>query len=132
MRTLMAMLLAAGWLAGCTTDENRTPRAEQRWVADGPEVSCISRNSIRGTNIPDNRTINFEAGSRRMFANSLPNECPGLSFNRAIKINSRTSQLCSVDSITVITGGGGQRGATCPLGRFQPMVRVDPPATPPG
>ncbi|MBC7521368.1 MAG: hypothetical protein H7268_09795 [Sandarakinorhabdus sp.] len=80
----------------------------------------------------DDHTIDFMTSSTRMFRNELPQRCPGLAFNRAIKHNSRTSQLCSVDTFTVIQGGGAPRGATCGLGRFQPMVRTDtlPPATP--
>jgi hypothetical protein len=32
------------------------------------------------------------------------------------------SRLCSVDIITVLhSGGGGQRGASCGLGAFQPV-----------
>lgn len=125
MRLTLLGLVGMGVLAGCATDENRTPRAEQRWVADGPEVTCINRNQIRGTNIPDNQTINFEMNNRRMFVNRLPNACPGLAANRTFTINSRTTQVCSANSITILNGPGGQRGATCGLGRFQPVRRED-------
>jgi hypothetical protein len=122
-------LAVVALLSGCASDDNRTPRAEQRWVSDGPEVSCINRNQIRGTNIPDSQTINFEMTNRRMFVNRLPNVCPGLVANRTIKINSRTTQVCSANTITILNGPGGQRGATCGLGRFQPVRREDVPAT---
>ncbi len=136
MRRSLIGLAGLGLLAGCATDANRTPRAEQRWVNDGPEVTCINRNQIRGTNFPDNQTINFEMNNRRMFVNRLPNACPGLAANRTIKINSRTTQVCSANTITILNAPGGQRGATCGLGRFQPVRREDmapaSTATPPG
>lgn len=117
-------------MAACSSDDNRTPRAEQRWVADGPEVSCINRQSVRSTEVVDDRTINFVVNNRRMFVNRLPNACPGLAGRRTFKVNTRTTQFCSANSITVITGPGGQRGPTCGLGRFQPVVRQDGPPAP--
>jgi hypothetical protein len=133
MQFRLAALAALAMLCSCASDDNRTPRAEQRRVSDGPAVSCINRQQIRSTSVPDGRTINFEMTSRRIFSNTLPAICPGLGNSRAFKMNTRTSQLCSSNTITVINIGGGARGATCPLGRFQPMVRVDAaPAGTPG
>lgn len=115
-------------LAGCATDADHVPRSQQLWTPQGETVSCITTNQIRSTHVVDDRTINFVmTGRNRMFRNELPFACSGLSFNRAFKHNSRTGQLCSVDTITVIQNG--RRGATCGLGRFQPMVPV-PAATP--
>lgn len=130
--TLLALSAATALLFGCASDDNRTPRSQQLWTPQGEPVSCINRNQIRSTHVIDDRTINFVINNRRMFRNELRNSCPGLGFSRSFKINSRTSQLCSMDSITVIQGG--RRGATCGLGRFQPMVPVEaatPAATPP-
>jgi hypothetical protein len=70
------------------------------------------------------RTIHFAMNGRdRMFRNELPFACTGLGFSRSFAHNSRTSQLCRVDTITVIQGGS--RGMTCALGQFQPMVPVE-------
>ncbi len=121
--------LAAATLAGCATGSGQTPRSQQRWTPQGEAVSCITTSQIRSTHVVDDRTINFVmSGRNRMFRNDLPFACPGLSFNRAFQYNSRTAQLCSVDTITVIQAG--RRGPTCGLGRFQPMVPVEAPATP--
>jgi hypothetical protein len=117
--------LAAATLAGCATDENHVPRSQQPWTAQGDPVNCITTSQIRSTHVVDDRTINFVMNGRnRMFRNELPFACSGLGFNRAFKHNSRTSQLCSVDTITVIQGGR-TTGPTCGLGRFQPMVPVE-------
>lgn len=115
-------------LAGCATDPNTVPRSQQLWTPQGDPVNCITTSQIRSTNVIDDRTIHFVmTGRDRMFRNELPFACSGLGFSRAFKHNSRTSQLCRVDTITVIQAG--RRGATCGLGQFQPMVPV-PAATP--
>lgn len=123
---LFTAVVAATLLAGCATDPDRITASQRKWTAQGDPVSCITTRNIRSTHVVDDRTINFVMNGNRMFRNDLPFACNGLSFNRAFKHNSRTSQLCSVDTITVIRpGAGGGRGPTCGLGRFQPMVPVD-------
>ena len=123
--------LGALLLAGCTNDPEATP-ARHAWVEDGPPVSCISTNRIRRIGVVDSRTIDFEMTGRQMYRNSLPFSCSGLTFNQAIRHNSRTSQLCSTNCITVRAPGGGWSGATCALGRFQPMKRAPVPEAPTG
>ena len=111
-------------LAGCATDSDRVPSAQQRWTPQGDPVNCVTVRSIRSTSVIDDRTIHFVMNGRdRMFRNELPFACTGLGFSRSFAHNSRTSQLCRVDTITVIQGGN--RGMTCALGQFQPMVPVD-------
>jgi hypothetical protein len=123
---------AALGLSACASDPDRVPQSQRTWTPMGDPVSCINLRTVRSTNVPDDRTINFVINNNRMFRNDLPMACPGLGFNRAFKHNSRSGQLCSANTITVIQpgGGGAQRGATCGLGRFQPMVPTDtlPPA----
>ena len=132
MKIHASMIVIAAVLTGCASDGDRTPSSQQLWTPQGDPVSCISTNQIRSTHVVDDRTINFVmTGRNRMFRNDLPMSCPGLSFNRAFAHNSRSGQLCSMNTITVVQGGGAPRGATCGLGRFQPMVPVERPATPP-
>jgi hypothetical protein len=101
------------------------------WVAEGPPVTCITTNQIRSMRIVNDQTIDFEMTGRRVFRNEMPFRCSGLSFHRSIRHNSRTSQLCSMNTITVNQPGSGWSGASCPLGRFQPLVRVPAPGAPP-
>jgi Family of unknown function (DUF6491) len=119
-------------LSACASDPDRVPQSQRTWTPQGDPVSCIPLRNVRSTNVPDDRTINFVINNNRMFRNDLPMSCPGLGFNRAFKHNSRSGQLCSANTITVIQpgAGSGQRGPTCGLGRFQPMVPTDtlPPA----
>ena len=120
---ILAVFLALA-TASCVTDSSQTPRSQQLWTPQGEPVSCIITNQIRSTHVVDDRTIHFSmTGRNRMYRNELPFPCPGLAFSRSFKHNSRTGRLCNVDTITVIQAG--RRGATCGLGRFQPMVPVE-------
>jgi hypothetical protein len=116
---LAAMLL----LSACSSGDGDGRRQQTVWVKDGEPVNCISRSQVRSIRIIDDRTIDFEMTGRRAYRNELPFPCFGLSFNSAIRLNSRTSQLCRVDSFTIRSLGGGWGGSTCQLGQFQPMVR---------
>lgn len=126
MRTMLSILVLAV-LGGCAGSSD-TPRSQRTWVPDGEPVNCISLRNIRSTNVPDDRTINFVTSNSRMFRNDLPFACSGLGFERAFKHQSRTSQLCSVDTIQVVRSGR-PTGVSCGLGRFQPMKPA--PATEP-
>jgi hypothetical protein len=117
-------------LAACAgSSEEPAPRTV--WVAEGPPTSCITTNQIRSMRVVDDRTIDFEMTGRRVFRNDLPTRCPGLSFNTAVRHNSRTSQLCSLNTITPRAPGGGWNNPGCRLGQFQPLVRAPVPATAP-
>ena len=132
MRGIWVAFTMAALLAGCASDDNRTPRAEQRWVADGPEVSCINRNQVRSTEVVDDQHHQLRH-EQPAHVRQPPAQQPARAWpaDRTFTVNSRTTQFCSANTITVITGPGGQRGATCGLGRFQPVVREDaPPAAP--
>jgi hypothetical protein len=131
MKRHIILLAATAALTACASDADRVPQSQRTWTPQGEPVSCINLRTVRSTNVPDDRTINFVINNNRMFRNDLPMACPGLGFNRAFKHNSRSGQLCSANTITVIqSGAGAPRGATCGLGRFQPMVPTDtlPPA----
>lgn len=107
----------------------QTPRAEQRWVPDGAPVNCIRTSSIRSTGVVDDSTVNFVMSNTRMFTNTLPRACAGLAANRAFTHDSRTTQLCAANSITVVQRGNRVPSTRCALGQFQPM-RPAPAAAP--
>jgi hypothetical protein len=122
----LSLLVPLTLLAGC--GGNNEPAQRTQWVPEGPPVACIQTSQIRSMRVVDDRTIDFEMTGRRVFRNDLPMRCPGLAFNTAVRHNSRTSQLCSANSITPRSPGGGWGGPGCPLGRFQPLVRAPAPA----
>lgn len=96
------------------------------YVAKGEAVTCIPIRSIRSTNVRDDRTIDFIMNGRKLYRNTLPNSCPSLGFEKRFSYQTSISQLCSVDIITVLwnAGPGLQPGASCGLGKFQPMEKA--------
>jgi ethanolamine utilization protein EutP (predicted NTPase) len=61
----------------------------------------------------------------KIYRNTLPHSCPGLGFEEKFMYKTSLSQLCSVDIITVLHNAGGlNRGASCGLGKFQPMEKT--------
>lgn len=111
------MLLSA--CAGSDSGPNRSV-----WVADGAPVNCINARQVRTFRVVNDQTIDFEINRNKAFRNSLPFRCSGLSFGQKIRTNNRGPQLCSVDTISVVSLGSMPNGPNCPLGQFQPMKRI--------
>lgn len=126
----IGLLGAALLLAGCASGGNDSANRSV-WVEDGPPVNCISLNQVRSFRAIDDRTIDFERNRNQAWRNNLPHSCSGLSFGQAVRHNSRTSQLCSFDTITPVSMARGPNPPRCQLGQFQPMKRVPAPETPP-
>ena len=94
-------------------------------VANGKPVDCVQINSIRQTDVRDDRTIDFILNGNKVYRNTLPNSCPSLGFERRFMYKTSLSQLCSVDIITVLYNSPDlMRGASCGLGKFQPMQKI--------
>lgn len=94
-------------------------------VASGKPVDCVQINSIRQTDVRDDRTIDFILNGNKVYRNTLPNSCPSLGFERRFMYKTSLSQLCSVDIITVLYSSPNlMRGASCGLGQFQPMQKI--------
>lgn len=132
MRNLVLITALGMAIAGCSSDPN-APRYV--WVADGQPVNCINSNQIRGFNVVNDRTIDFEMTGNRRFRNEMPMSCQDLSFGMRIRINNRgTSQLCRGDTISVAGPAASTSpfSRNCPLGQFQPLARVQVPAPPAG
>ncbi|MBB6122308.1 hypothetical protein [Sphingobium subterraneum] len=95
-------------------------------VPAGAPVDCIQLQNIRSSHVKDDRTIDFEMNGRKIYRNTLPYSCPGLKSEEKFAYKTSLSQLCSVDIITVLQsfGGGLSQGASCGLGKFQPMEKA--------
>lgn len=118
MRTFwtIAMIVLA---AGCTSTSTTRQAALTQAKTVGPPQNCIRVSDISHTRIRDNTTIDFvmRAGGG-VYRNVLPHGCPGLASSDRFRYSPATNELCSVETITVITIDGSP-GATCGLGRFQ-------------
>jgi hypothetical protein len=86
--------------------------------------NCIALNLVRRTEVIDDRTILFHLRTGEVLRNSLPRDCPNLERDDRFEYQTRTRQLCRIDTITVLPLGFGI-GATCRLGSFHPLSPED-------
>jgi len=107
-------LLAAGAGAAAKPVPPATPA--------GAPVDCLNLQDIRESRVRDDKTIDFHTNGGKTYRNTLPYACSGLGFEQAFSYKTSINRLCSVDVITVIQHGGMPRGATCGLGKFQPVT----------
>jgi hypothetical protein len=114
---LTALALAATVSVAGARDRNAIPDA----VSTGEAVSCVQLRSIRSTQVHGDSTIDFHMNGGRVYRNTLPNSCPSLGFEERFLYKTSLSQLCSVDIITVLQSPGLSQGASCGLGKFQPV-----------
>ena len=122
---IVALGLASVLAATPSVAKDRGKDKADPYVASGDPVDCIPIGQTRSTSVRDDRTIDFQINGGRIYRNVLPNSCPGLGFEKRFSYVTSLSQLCSVDIITVLWNQGGalQPGASCGLGKFQPMER---------
>ena len=88
----------------------------------GEPRSCIPLAQIRQTIVRDDRTIDFLTTGRRVYRNTLPQDCPQLGFERRFAYVTSLGQLCSADTITVLFDAPLMRGPRCGLGTFQQVT----------
>ncbi|WP_150291785.1 hypothetical protein [Sphingobium estronivorans] len=117
----LALVMALACVAGPALAKS----APDNLVPVGKPVDCVQITSIRSTDVRDDRTIDFIMNGRQVYRNTLPDSCPSLGFEKRFMYKTSLSQLCSVDIITVLYQTNGlQRGASCGLGKFQPMQKM--------
>lgn len=118
-----AALIALGLFSTCAIAKEKKP---DNLVAVGEPVDCIMPHLVRSSHVRDDKTIDFEMNNGAIYRNTLPYSCPSLGFEERFAYKLSTSQLCSVDIITVLQsfGGGLSQGASCGLGKFQKMEKI--------
>lgn len=128
IRTTAAIAATGLLLAGCAPVEG-----EDRFVSEAPmarvtgePVSCLNTTNIRQSRVHDDRTIDFEVGSRT-YRNALGPGCSGLGFEKSFTYRTSINRLCSGEIVYVLRSLGGQleRGPGCSLGEFVPIEYVD-------
>ncbi len=92
-------------------------------VFDRTPRDCIVVQSIDDTDAVDDQNIIFHMRGNKVYRNHLPRKCPGLERENRIAFETRSSRLCSIDTITVLEdfGVGFRPGFTCRLGEFVPL-----------
>lgn len=88
---------------------------------------CITTQSIRETDIIDERTIVFRMHGGDYYVNNLSYRCSGLVRENRFSYRVTAGRLCSVDAIRVIEQFGGriQEGIGCGLGLFYPITEEE-------
>ncbi len=122
MRNSVLILATALLLSGSTAiaRDRSVPEA----TPTGAAQSCIPLHTVRESQVRSDKVIDFRVGGNKWYRNELPHSCPSLGFEERFMYQTSLSQLCSVDIITVLhtSGGGLDRGASCGLGKFQPVT----------
>jgi hypothetical protein len=129
-KLLVAVPLIAGAallsFAARSQDGDERPASKARPAeAVGEPVDCISTSRINRTVVHDDYTIDFVMAGGDVYRNTLPNRCPQLGFEERFAYEVSSSQLCSVETIAVITGGAVRGGPRCSLGKFVPVRYVE-------
>jgi hypothetical protein len=126
MKKLLATTtaLALSLSTAVARDRSAVPDA----VPDGKPVSCVQTTNIRSTSVHGDSVIDFHMLGGKVYRNTLPMSCPSLGFEERFLYRTSTSQLCSVDIITVLQSPGLSQGASCGLGQFQPVKLTKTPA----
>lgn len=90
---------------------------------DRTPQNCIITSRIDQTDAIDDQNIIFRMRGNKVYRNTLPRTCPNLQRENRIAYETRTSQLCNVDMITVLEpyGVGFRPGFMCRLGQFVPL-----------
>ena len=118
---MRALLIATALLATTASAAPRDRQIPPAATPTGPAVDCVNLRSIRETRVHGDRTIDFHMGGNRVYRNTLPYACPSLGFEERFAYKTSLDRLCSVDIITVLQSPGISRGASCGLGKFQPV-----------
>jgi hypothetical protein len=116
MRPLLFAIAAMAAGAPVAASDRGAPAA----TPTGDPVNCVQLNQVRATHVRSDQVIDFELTGKRVYRNTLDSACPSLGFEERFAYSVSNNELCSVDLITVLQSNG-IRGATCGLGKFQPV-----------
>ena len=119
MRKLVLATLALAATAGIAEARDRSAVPAATPIGDA--VNCVPLRNIQSTRVYGDSVIDFHMSGGKVYRNVLPNSCPSLGFEERFLYKTSLSELCSVDIITVLTSPGLSPGASCGLGKFQPV-----------
>lgn len=118
-----AILAAALCSAHAAGQDGEAPEDDD--ALDRTPQDCITVSRIDETDVIDDNTIVFHMRGDDAFVNYLPDRCPNLARENSFAYEVRTSQLCNVQTITVLEDSGRLPGFTCRLGEFHPVTAAE-------
>ena len=126
MRTWALVIIASALASGSAAIAKHEPKTPPEARETGKAVDCVPLTQLRESRVRSDQVIDFRTSGKKWYRNTLPYSCPSLGFEERFSYKTSLSQLCSTDIITVLytTGGGLDRGASCGLGKFQPVELV--------
>jgi hypothetical protein len=89
----------------------------------GKPVDCLRITDLRQSQVRSDQVIDFYTRGGKIYRNTLPQSCPSLGFERSFSYRTSIAQLCSIDTIRVLSNTPDlQPLAACGLGKFQPVT----------
>ena len=127
MRKLITLLAGTLMLGGVAQAKRPDPEAALanalRDRVAGEPVQCIDLHRIHGSRIIDGTAILYDAGSV-IYVNRPTNGAEELTQWDTMVTRTSTSQLCNVDTVTMIDRGSQTFSGVVFLGDFVPYRRV--------
>lgn len=129
----VALLIALGALASCTTapeQTTRTPEGQQEFArlvagkVPGAPVQCLSSYNMNDMVVIDESTVAYRLGSNRVYVNHLQGTCNGLGRNAIMVTKSLAgSDNCRGDIVTMVDQSSHMMTGSCAFGDFIPYTR---------
>jgi len=128
-----AALVAAVALGGCAAGAGQRQQGENAGEVSarlagatygrvpGQPVSCINVADVRVSRALSGELILFEAADGRQWVNRA-SSCTGLSYNRAVRLQNPTAQLCRGHTVQVTNAAGTAVYGSCTVGEFLTFV----------
>lgn len=119
---MLSLVLAASLIPltamAADVKEDAVEKALKKYEKTGKVERCIWIRRVYSSKVLDDYTILFKMRGNKAYINKLPHRCPRLKFEDSFSYRLHSSQLCSIDTITVIDFTGAIPGPTCGLGKF--------------
>lgn len=88
----------------------------------GAPVDCLPLSSISASRIIDRTAIVFETSPGKFYLNTPPRDANALESDDTMVIDTRTPELCNVDTVGLRNMVTGSPGSLIGLGRFVPYA----------
>ena len=121
-------LLGSGAAAIAATPDNSENEAKLAAALSGrvagKPVDCISLRDIRSSQIIDDTAIVYDTGGGRLFVNRPRMGASSLDSDDILVTKTYGSDLCSLDTITLLDRGSRMESGFVGLGEFVPYTKA--------
>jgi len=125
---LAGALMLTGGAAQAATD--KTPDAKLSRVLEGrvagKPVDCLNLRDIRSSQIIDGTAIVYETSGGTLYVNQPKSGASSLRSGKVLVTDTRSSQLCSIDTVKLYDSGSRMQAGWVGLGAFVPYAKPRP------